>query len=199
MQRPFIKAPDKIPLFLKWGLWISKRETGKDLLPGKLLTWVPKAALGAGVMEFLTAKGNNSKEKRLLNLVRIQASLTCSCAFCIDMNAAGIDRNGITEVEMDALQGIVAKESVSTFDQRELLAIEYAERISQTPLIFPESFIAQLKAVFSEKEIVLLASTIASVNYWARLTQGLGIPAAGFTEKCYLRQEYIQEHSKENL
>jgi len=188
MVRPFIKVPDKIPFFLRIGLWISKHETGKDLLPGKLLTWVPKAALGAGMMEALTAKGKDSQEKRLLNLVRLQASLTCSCAFCIDMNAAGINLNGISEEEIAAMQGTIEKESVVSFDQRELLALEYAIRMSQTPSVFPESFITQLKSAYSEKEIVLLASTIASVNYWARLNQALGIPSAGFSEECYLKQ-----------
>ena len=188
MVRPFIKVPDKIPFFLRIGLWISKHETGKELLPGKLLTWVPKAALGAGMMEALTAKGKDAKEKRLLNLVRLQASLTCSCAFCIDMNAAGINVNGISDEEIAAMQGMIEKETVKTFTQREIVALEYAIRMSKTPSLFPESFISQLTSVFSEKEIVLLASTIASVNYWARLNQALGIPSAGFSEECYLKQ-----------
>lgn len=34
------------------------------------------------------------------------------------------------------------------------------------------------------REIVILASTAAQVNYWARLIQALGIPPAGFSEQC---------------
>lgn len=59
--------------------------------------------------------------------------------------------------------------------------------MSVTPPIFPNDFINDLKKNFSEKEIVILSSTIAQVNYWARLIQGLGIPPAGFSEKCDIK------------
>ena len=184
MERPFLKVPTKIPFLLKVGLWISKKETGKDLLPARLMTWYPRAAIGSGVLELMTAKGKNVQEKRLLNLVRLQASLICSCAFCIDMNAAGVDTNGITDDGVLALQGRRELQSVSTFSNREISALEYAVIMSNTPLVFVDNFIEKLKSEFSEKEIVMLASTIAAVNYWARLNQALGIPPAGFSEKC---------------
>jgi alkylhydroperoxidase family enzyme len=59
--------------------------------------------------------------------------------------------------------------------------MEYTKLISQTPLRFPQDFINGLKLQFTEREIVILASTAAQVNYWARLIQALGIPPAGFT------------------
>jgi alkylhydroperoxidase family enzyme len=58
--------------------------------------------------------------------------------------------------------------------------------VSQTPLQFPHAFIAELRQQFDEREIVILASTAAQVNYWARLIQALGIPPAGFSNQCDL-------------
>jgi alkylhydroperoxidase family enzyme len=188
MERPFLKLPTKVPLLLKVALWISKKETGKDLLPARLMTWYPKAAIGAGVLELMTAKGKNVQEKRLLNLVRLQASFVCSCAFCIDMNAAGLDTFGITDDEILALQGRQELKSVSTFSNREILALEYAVIMSNTPLVFTDDFIEKLKCKFSEKEIIMLASTIAGVNYWARFNQALGVPSAGFSERCFINE-----------
>jgi AhpD family alkylhydroperoxidase len=184
MENPFIKAPNKIPLLFKVALWISKKETGKDLLTARIMTWYPRAALGSGVLELMTAKGKNAQEKRLLNLVRLQASLICSCRFCIDMNSASLETNGITDEEISALQGKRDLQSITTFNDREIIAIEYAVIMSNTPLVFEDGFIDKLKAQFTEKEIVMLASTIASVNYWARFNQALGIPPVGFSEKC---------------
>lgn len=43
-----------------------------------------------------------------------------------------------------------------------------------------------LTATFDERQLVLLAATIASVNYWARFNQGLGVPPAGFGDHCLL-------------
>lgn len=192
MKEAFIKPPNKIPFLLKLGLYIAKKETGKDLLPARLLSWSPRAAIGSGVLEMMTAKGKDPQEKRLLNLVRLQASLICSCAFCIDMNADGINKNGITEDELLVLQGKQEVQLVTTFSLRELLALEYAISLSSTPPKFTEKFIKNLTSEFSEKEIVMLASTIASVNYWARLNQGLGIPPAGFSDQCLLFNKYSE-------
>lgn len=186
MDRPYIKLPSKIPFLLKLGLWISKKETGKDLIPGRLMTWYPRAAIGSGVLEVMAAKGKTRQEKRLLKLIRLQASLVCSCSFCIDMNAVGMDMTGITPDEIMALKGSLELDAVKSFSKREVIALEYAILISKTPLVFEEKFISKLKSEFSEKEIVMMASTIASVNYWARFNQSLGVLPAGFNEECLI-------------
>ena len=96
----FINPPKKIPLFLKMGIWISKKVTGRDLLPPKLLSWYPRAAIGAGVLESLVAHGTKDLDRRILKIVRIQCSLSVSCPFCIDMNSFEYEKDGITEEEI---------------------------------------------------------------------------------------------------
>ena len=44
----YINEPSKIPWYLKLGIKIAERKTKKTMLPGRLLSWYPKAALGAG-------------------------------------------------------------------------------------------------------------------------------------------------------
>lgn len=180
----FINPPDKIPLFLRIGIWISKKATGKDLLVAKLLSWYPKAAVGSAMLESLVAHRDKEINERILKLVRIQASFSASCPFCIDMNSFEFEKQGITIDELKALQGNVNLTEVTTYSKREILAIEYARLISKSPLVFPREFINELKKNFEEREIVILASTAAQVNYWARLIQALGIPPAGFTNQC---------------
>ena len=58
--------------------------------------------------------------------------------------------------------------------------------ISRAPLAFPQAFIQTLKANFTEREMVILATTAAQVNYWARLIQALGVPPVGYTDQCPL-------------
>ena len=50
-MQAFIKQPERIPFFLKLGILISERITGKTMLPARILAWYPKAAIGSGVME----------------------------------------------------------------------------------------------------------------------------------------------------
>ena len=182
----FIEPPQHIPFYLKIGIWISKRVTGRELLPARLLAWYPKAAVGSGALEALVAHQDGKLDERMLKIVRIQASFAAACAFCIDMNSFQYEATHISEDELMVLQGRKAVEQVLTFSERERLAMQYARLISQTPLQFPRSFIEELKQHFNEREIVILASTAAQVNYWARLIQALGIPPAGFSNQCDL-------------
>ncbi len=181
-MQAFIDPPRNIPLFLRFGIWISKKVTGKDLLPARILAWYPRAAVGSGMLESLVAHKDGKLDERILKIVRIQASYSASCNFCIDMNTNQYDATGITEDELLVLQGRKPLNDVNTFSKRESLAIRYAILISQTPLRFSIDFIDELKAHFNEREMVILASTAAQVNYWARLIQALGIPPAGFNK-----------------
>jgi alkylhydroperoxidase family enzyme len=174
----FIDQPKHIPLVLKLGIWISERVTGKTMLPARILAWYPKAALGSGVMEALVAHEDGAMDKRMLKLIRMTASYAAACPFCIDMNSHEHRLYGITDEEAESLRGDF--EAVKTFTPREKLASAYARAISQTPLKFQPDLVARVKSAFTEREFVILASTAAQVNYWARLIQALGIPPAGF-------------------
>lgn len=178
---PLVPEPPRMPLLLRLGVNISDRVTGRRMVPARLLAWVPRAAVGAGVMEALVAH----EPARLLRLVRLAASFTVGCAFCIDMNAHDRDREAVSDAELAALRDAGAADLAAVFpDARERLAVAYAHRVSLTPPDLPPAFTAELTAAFGERELVTLASTIAQVNYWARLNQALGVPPAGFTDVC---------------
>jgi AhpD family alkylhydroperoxidase len=179
-MQAFIKQPERIPFFLKLGILISERITGKTMLPARILAWYPKAAIGSGVMEALVAHADGQMTQRMLKLIRMTASYATACPFCIDMNSHEHRQHGITDEEAESLRGDF--EQVSTFSEREKLAIAYTRVISQTPLKFQPDLVERVKSAFTEREFIILASTAAQVNYWARLIQALGIPPAGFGE-----------------
>jgi alkylhydroperoxidase family enzyme len=182
----FIDPPRRISFYLKIGIWISKRITGKEMLPAKILAWYPKVAIGSDVLESLVAHQAGNLNERILKIVRIQASFAVACSFCIDMKSYQYEEKQITKDELMVLQGLRQVEEVNTFSDRERLAIKYAKLVSQTPLQFPRDFIEELKRHFNEREFVILASTAAQVNYWARLIQAFRIPPAGFSDQCKL-------------
>jgi len=179
-MQAFIKPSKRIPLILKLGIWFSEKITGKTMLPARILAWYPKAAIGSGVMEALVAHEDGQITQRMLKLVRMAASYAAACPFCVDMNSYEYRDVGITDEEADSLRGDFEK--VESFSEREKLAIAYTRVISQTPLKFHPKLVERVKSAFTEREFVILASTAAQVNYWARLIQALGIPPAGFGE-----------------
>lgn len=179
-MQAFIKPPARIPLILKLGIWFSEKLTGKIMLPARILAWYPKAAIGSGVMEALVAHADGQMTQRMLKLIRMTASYAVACPFCVDMNSHEYWEVGISDEEADALHGDYEK--IASFSENEKLAIAYTRVISQTPLKFHPELVERVKAAFTEREFVILASTAAQVNYWARLIQALGIPPAGFGE-----------------
>lgn len=179
-MQAFIEPPRRIPLILKFGIWLSEKMTGKVLLPPRILSWYPKAAIGSGLMEALVAHEDGNMDRRMLKLIRMTASVATACSFCIDMNSHKHRAEGITDEEAASLHGDF--ERVATFSEREKLAIAYTRVISSTPLKFHPDLVQKVKAAFTEREFVILASTAAQVNYWARLIQALGIPPVEFGE-----------------
>lgn len=183
----FIAPPARAPFSLRIGIWISENIAGRTLLPARLLSWYPKAAFGSAILEGLAAHQDGKLNKRMLKLVRLAASFTVACPFCIEMNSESYREVQISDAELLALQQQVDPASVSSFSKRESLAVRYAQLVSSTPLRFPSEFIADLKGHFGEREMVVLATTTAQVNYWARLIQALGIPPAGMSDRCAIK------------
>ena len=60
------------------------------------------------------------------------------------------------------------------------------------PVEVDPALVAELTSRFSAREVVVLASTIAQVNFWTRFNQGLGVPAAGFFDEraCALPERF---------
>ncbi|MFM8368797.1 MAG: carboxymuconolactone decarboxylase family protein [Chloroflexota bacterium] len=176
----FLTPPQKLPFLLRVGIRLSEKITGRMMLPPRILAWYPKAAIGSGIMEALVAHEDGRMDKRMLKLIRMAASYAVACPFCVDMNSYEHRKYGISEEEAQALRGDI--EVVTSFSEREKLAITYTRLISATPLKFHPDVVEKVKSAFTEREFVILVSTAAQVNFWARLIQGLGIPPAGFGE-----------------
>lgn len=192
----YIKEPKRIPLLLRFGIYIAEKKTGKVMEPARILSWYPKAALGSGILESLVTHEDAGISKRLLQLIRMQVSLLVNCKFCIDMNGNEFEKQQITPEEVFALEGLKSLEEVGSFSKEERIALLYAQDLTNTPAADDTEAANQMKLVFNERQFVIIATTIAQVNYWTRLIKGLGVKPAGFRTDCSLNGkpgEYIEK------
>lgn len=181
MADPIVPLPTRVNPLLRLGIAISDRVTGRRLAPPRLLAWYPRAAVGAGVLEALVA--HDEPSARLLKLVRITASLTTQCPFCVDMNSFAAHEAGVTDAEVTGLQrwlGDLDADPPATLDAREQAAVAYARALSSTPVAVDEDLRDAMTSNFTERDIVIVVTTTAQVNFWARTIQGLGIQPEGF-------------------
>lgn len=185
-DKAYIEPPKKLPLFIRLGAWISKKIIKKDIMIPKLLAWYPKAAISSGIMESLVAHDDKEIDKRLLKMIRVQVSVMVACPFCIDMNAFEFDKAGLNIDEVNAIR--IGDYKFHSFSEKEQLVMEYVNLVTKTPVIIPEEIVNNMQKHFSERGIIIIASTIAQVNYWARLIRSLGIPVTGFSDICKIEK-----------
>jgi alkylhydroperoxidase family enzyme len=96
----------------------------------------------------------------------------------MDINAAVGGERGLSREKIDVALGIRPPDEVVT--ARERLALEYADRVSATPVDVPDAFFADLVKAFSEREIVELTATIAHENYNSKFNRPLRVEANNF-------------------
>ena len=90
----------------------------------------------------------------------------------MDINAAVGGQAGVSREKIEAALGVRDGTELS---ERERLALEYADRVSATPVDVPDEFFARLRSLFSEREIVELTGHLAHENYHARSARPLRV------------------------
>ena len=97
----------------------------------------------------------------------------------MDVNAAGGGAAGLPREKLEAALGTRPKADAG-LSPREQLALEYADRVSATPVDVPDAFFERLRAEFSEREIVELTAHIAQENGNAKTSRPLRIESNHF-------------------
>ena len=97
----------------------------------------------------------------------------------MDINAAVGGKAGVSREKIEAALSVRDGTELSA---RERLALEYADRVSATPVDVPDEFFARLRSLFSEREIVELTGHIAHENYNAKSNRALRVEANNLCE-----------------
>jgi len=79
-----------------------------------------------------------------------------------------------------AIEAALGVKESSKLPERERIALEYADRVSATPVDVPDDFFASLARPFSEREIVELTAYIAHENYNTKSNRPLRVEANNF-------------------
>ncbi len=182
-RKSLVTPPEKIPWITGIMLNSAEKEFGKELLPGRVLTWSTNLGVASGILEKYIEKGAGKiLDPRLIYLIRMQVSYYVSCPFAIDVNSWKYKDFDITPEEIEALQGRKALDDVGSFSERERTALEYSLALSRTPVYFEGQLLGNVRHLFSPEEIVAVAALAAKVNYWARFIEAMRIKPAGYSD-----------------
>ncbi len=91
-------------------------------------------------------------------------------------------RAGISEAQLRDIGGYERSEAFSPLEK---LVIDYAERMSRTPVDVPDELFSALREHLNEAQLVELTATVAWENFLSRFNRAFKIEAQGFTEGGY--------------
>src|ERR671925_949149 len=99
----------------------------------------------------------------------------------MDINASRGMHSGASE---DKIRAVEQAATSPLFDERERVALAYAEAMTVTGQRVSDDLFARLRAHFSEAQIVELTAAVALENFRSKFNTALGIEAQGF---CVLK------------
>jgi AhpD family alkylhydroperoxidase len=106
-------------------------------------------------------------EKSLIELVKTRASQINGCAFCINMHTQDARKLGETEQRLYMLS---AWQESPLYSDRERAALAWTEAVTLiADTHAPDDLYEELRAHFSEPEMVNLTMLIGAINAWNRI------------------------------
>ena len=109
----------------------------------------------------------SSIEQLLLHLVSFRVSQINGCAYCLDMHSKDLRADGETE---QRLYTINTWRETPFFSDRERAALAWAEAVTTLKDgQVPDEVYEEVRAHFSEEEIVELTISIIATNSWNRI------------------------------
>lgn len=132
-------------------------------------------AMAAPARAALLALGKSVEDagldKSLVELVKVRASQLNGCAFCVQYHLNLARRLGVASQKLDLL--CVWREA-GIFSAREAAALAWTEALTlMAQGLENDAAYTQLRAQFSEGEVVHLTVAIGTINQWNRIAGGL--------------------------
>jgi len=175
------RVEEKRNLLVRFSDWYTKRTYGHAITVTPVIAHSPWNTLGWGMLELGHDRAGKVDE-RLKALAEVKAATVVGCQFCIDIGSALGREAGVTE---EQLRDFHRYRESDAFSEKEKLAMEYAEAMSQTQVDIPDELFDRLHKHFDDAQLVELTASIAIENYRARFNNALDVTPAGFSEGAY--------------
>lgn len=179
MSRITKRSVRQYPWLVRLIFWAQKLKYGMILEPAWFWGRSPKLLYGLQVFYRCLDRRSSPLSPRLRALVSNRISQMNHCAFCTDISASTLQKNGVS-VEM--ILTLEKYESNSAFSERERAALAYAEAITDSSRRVDDVLINRLKKTFTEDELVELTAWIAFQNLSSKFNSALDVPAQGFCQ-----------------
>ena len=175
-----VKPLSKYPLWLRPLYYLQRRRYGAILEPGLLWGRVPKLFAAVAGFYAVIDRKRSPLDPVLRSLIIVRVSQINWCHFCVDINSATLaQRTG----SMDKVLELERWSDSTVYDDRERVALEYAEAVTYTDQQVSKSLMARLKQHLDDDAVIELTGLIAFQNLSSKFNAALDVPAQGFCQR----------------
>jgi AhpD family alkylhydroperoxidase len=172
-----IRSPADAPWYLRPFFWNQRRKYGAALDSALLWARSPPLFLGVAALYGMIDRRSSPIEPALRSLLTVRVSQINQCPFCVDLNSATLLARGVSP---DKVQALDRWRESPLFDERERVALEYAEAATYPDRGVDDALIARLKRHFDDDAVVELTGLIAFQNLSSKFNSALGVAPQGF-------------------
>ena len=156
--------------------WVMRRTFGRELRPYPVFAHAPKVVGNVMTMNMLFEMGDWALPADLRKLVHLRVAQLIGCEFCQDIIAAAGRKRGAG----GKVDRIADWATDPAFSERERAALGYAEMVTISPTDITDAQFAELRRLFSDREIVELTAQASFEGFRARMGRALRIEDDGF-------------------
>lgn len=114
----------------------------------------------------LDAYVRKNLDHELLDLVKLRASQLNGCAFCVDLHATDLEKQGVPSRK---IYGVSAWRETTFFTEAERAALALTEQITAISGGVDDATWQTAADNFSERELADLVLAIGTINLWNRI------------------------------
>ena len=174
-----VKPLKQYPFWLRPFFYNQRRKYGAVLDPGLLWGRVPKLFATVALLYGAIDRRTSPIDQVLRSLVTVRVSQINWCHFCVDINSATLaTRAG----SMDKVEQLEQWRDSPLFDEKERIALEYAEAVTYSDQQVSAELMARLKLFFDDDAVIELTGLIAFQNLSSKFNAALDVPPQGFCQ-----------------
>jgi len=163
------------PWFIRLFFWKQRMTYGRVLDPGLLWGRSPRVFATVALLYGALNRRGSPLSPALRALVTVRVSQINHCAFCIDINSATLQKRGVSEAKIDALD---QWRTSPLFDDGEKLALEWTEAMTLNAV--DDTLRARIRAGLTDDALIELTGLVAFQNLSSKFNAALDVPSQGF-------------------
>lgn len=171
------KALRAYPWYLRPFFWNQRRKYGAVLDSALLWARAPWVFLGVALTYGMIDRRSSPIDPALRSLLTVRVSQVNGCPFCVDLNSATLLERG---AGVEKLRALETWRDSNLFDQRERVALDYAEAMTRSDLQVDDDLVMRLRRHFDDDAVVELTGLIAFQNMSSKFNSALAVPPQGF-------------------